>query len=475
MSILQRKSSSVHSTYIRKISDLPIQGIPVKLLLKTHKYFCNNDKCDSKTFSEHFDFVEPKAVRTKRLDEYINKIGLRDNSMDTVRTLEETGIAVSSSTVLRIVKKTKIEEIYNVKNIGIDDFSLKKREIYNSIIVDNDTHKKLEVVKSREQDDVVEVLKLFKNVETVTRDFSITYKNSINEALPNAKQIVDRFHIFKNLTDDLCAYLKRTVSDKIKLIKDVTDVNAKDILTKRQQDKIDTANRKWETIQEAKKLIAEGNTKTFVADKLKITRMTLNTYLKLEAPPIKDSNCIIDNYIPLIKKMIIEKKKTEEIYEAMKKAGYKGKMTVLNMHMKSIKQEVKTNTTYLKRSKIKMLFFYDIEKIKNVDLKQNIEYYLNQNKDLSNIIDLKKEFKEVIFGKNPIQLDVWLNKAKEINVDELNSFINLIESDIDAVKNAIIYNYSNGITEGFNNKTKVIKRQMYGRCSQELLRLKILA
>lgn len=293
--------------------------------------------------------------------------------------------------------------------------------------------------------------------------------------MPNAKQIVDRFHIFKNLTDDLCAYLKRTVSDKIKLIKDVTDVNAKDILTKRQQDKIDTANRKWETIQEAKKLIAEGNTKTFVADKLKITRMTLNTYLKLEAPPIKDSNCIIDNYIPLIKKMIIEKKKTEEIYEAMKKAGYKGKMTVLNMHMKSIKQEVKTNTTYLKRSKIKMLFFYDIEKIKNVDLKQNIEYYLNQNKDLSNIIDLKKEFKEVIFGKNPIQLDVWLNKAKEINVDELNSFINLIESDIDAVKNAIIYNYSNGITEGFNNKTKVIKRQMYGRCSQELLRLKILA
>ena len=58
---------------------------------------------------------------------------------------------------------------------------------------------------------------------------------------------------------------------------------------------------------------------------------------------------------------------------------------------------------------------------------------------------------------------------------ELNSFVNLIESDIDAVKNAIIYNFSNGLTEGFNNKTKVIKRQMYGRCSFDLLRLKILA
>jgi len=51
----------------------------------------------------------------------------------------------------------------------------------------------------------------------------------------------------------------------------------------------------------------------------------------------------------------------------------------------------------------------------------------------------------------------------------------LIIRDLDAVKNSIIYDYSNGVTEGFNNKTKVIKRQMYGRCSQELLRLKVLA
>ncbi len=65
-------------------------------------------------------------------------------------------------------------------------------------------------------------------------------------------------------------------------------------------------------------------------------------------------------------------------------------------------------------------------------------------------------------------------KARLLNVNELNSFVNLIESDIDAVKNAIIYDYSNVLTEDFNNKTKVIKRQMYGRCNQDLLCLKIL-
>ena len=292
--------------------------------------------------------------------------------------------------------------------------------------------------------------------------------------MPNAKQIVDRFHILKNLTDDLCNYLKRTVSDRIKLYKQ-DDFNTKKVLTKRQQDKIDTANRKWELIKEAKQLYQNKHTKTFIAKKLGITRVTLNIYLSLEEPPVKDSNCILDNYLPLIKQCIIDGKKTKEIFEKIKASGYKGKMTVLNMHMKSIRNEVKNNISYLKRSKIKKLFFYNLEDIKNENLKQDIIFYLNQNEELKKIIDLEKEFKNILFSKKPDKLELWLEKAKKLDVIELNSFINLIESDIEAVKNAVIYNFSNGLTEGFNNKTKVIKRQMYGRCNFDLLRLKILA
>lgn len=292
--------------------------------------------------------------------------------------------------------------------------------------------------------------------------------------MPNAKQIVDRFHILKNLTDDLCNYLKRTVSDRIKLYKQ-DDFNTKEVLTKRQQDKIDTANRKWELIKEAKQLYQNKHTKTFIAKKLGITRVTLNIYLSLNEPPVKDNNCILDNYLPLIKQCIIDGKKTKEIFEKIKASGYKGKMTVLNMHMKSIRNEVKNNISYLKRSKIKKLFFYNLEDIKNENLKQDIIFYLNQNEELKKIIDLEKEFKNILFSKKPDKLELWLEKAKKLDVIELNSFINLIESDIDAVKNAVIYNFSNGLTEGFNNKTKVIKRQMYGRCNFDLLRLKILA
>ena len=128
---------------------------------------------------------------------------------------------------------------------------------------------------------------------------------------------------------------------------------------------------------------------------------------------------------------------------------------------------MRTNTKYLKRSKVKKLLFRDIEELKDENLKKDLKEYLETN--------CIREFKEVIFPKKVRKLSYWIKKAKKINVKELNSFITLIESDIEAVKNAIKYEYSNGLTEGFNNKTKVIKRVMYGRCSFDLLRLKILA
>ena len=125
---------------------------------------------------------------------------------------------IPNNTVLRVVKKTNVTVDYDVENLGIDNFSSKKIEIFNTIFVKNDTRKKVEVINSREKENVVEKLKLFTKVKTVTRDFSQTYKNAISEALPKSKQIVDRFHIFKNLTDDLNDYIKRNVAERLKMI-----------------------------------------------------------------------------------------------------------------------------------------------------------------------------------------------------------------------------------------------------------------
>jgi len=100
-----QKSSKIHSIYTRTIKDLPIQNHEVKLVLNVKKYFCINNRCKHTTFAEPFDFVEPKAVRTNRLTEYVSRIGLRNSSMDTARDLKDNSINLSVWTVLRIIKK----------------------------------------------------------------------------------------------------------------------------------------------------------------------------------------------------------------------------------------------------------------------------------------------------------------------------------------------------------------------------------
>ena len=102
-----QESEKVHSTYKRTISDLPIQNYKVKLIINVKKYFCNNTKCQHTTFAEPLEFIEDNAIRTKRLDNYINKIGLKTSSKDAERQIKDTHVNISNNTILRIIKKNK--------------------------------------------------------------------------------------------------------------------------------------------------------------------------------------------------------------------------------------------------------------------------------------------------------------------------------------------------------------------------------
>lgn len=69
---------------------------------------------------------------------------------------------------------------------------------------------------------------------------------------------------------------------------------------------------------------------------------------------------------------------------------------------------------------------------------------------------------------------MWIEKASSLKIDELDTYINGLQYDIVAVKNAICYKYSNGLAEGSVNKIKLTKRIMYGRNSFQLLKAKLL-
>jgi transposase len=73
-----------------------------------------------------------------------------------------------------------------------------------------------------------------------------------------------------------------------------------------------------------------------------------------------------------------------------------------------------------------------------------------------------------------IEWYTFREKANNLKIRKIDKFANVLKRDMQAVRNAIVYEYNNGIAEGSVNKLKVIKRIMYGRNKFEMLRQKVL-
>ena len=93
---------------------------------------------------------------------------------------------------------------------------------------------------------------------------------------------------------------------------------------------------------------------------------------------------------------------------------------------------------------------------------------------IGQIYDVVHEFKETLFSKEAKNLQLWIEEASQLHIDEINSFIGGITRDRAAVIKAIKLDYNNGLAEGSVNKLKVAKRIMYGRNSFQLLKSKLL-
>ena len=76
----------------------------------------------------------------------------------------------------------------------------------------------------------------------------------------------------------------------------------------------------------------------------------------------------------------------------------------------------------------------------------------------------------------PIPAPFWTHdsKTRYPAVTAIETFAAGVRQDEGAVKAALSMPWSNGQTEGQVNKLKLIKRQMYGRASFDLLRRRVL-
>ena len=101
--------------------------------------------------------------------------------------------------------------------------------------------------------------------------------------------------------------------------------------------------------------------------------------------------------------------------------------------------------------------------------------HICQNADVEKLYTIVQRFIKIVRERIVDDFDKWLEDAIAINIPAVSSFVGGIRKDYEAVYAALKHHWSNGQVEGQVTRLKLIKRQMYGRASFELLRARMLA
>lgn len=120
-------SHFIHSSYQRKIKDLPAFGNKVQLQLTVRRFYCRNPACPRKVFTERFrEHFAPYLRKTIRLQEKLLKISLLMGGNPGERLCRSLSIQISSSSLIRLIRRQNPFVANPVTVLGIDDWAVRK-------------------------------------------------------------------------------------------------------------------------------------------------------------------------------------------------------------------------------------------------------------------------------------------------------------------------------------------------------------
>lgn len=246
--------------------------------------------------------------------------------------------------------------------------------------------------------------------------------------------------------------------------------------------------------EEVKELQQEGFKPTSIANKLGIARQTATKYCKMDSLPGRNSKLRNEyyKYDAYVEREAASGKPLRAIHQEICQMGFSGSLTPFYDHYKylsdghrgyrarSWKPNPKKHKPQDDRSAllpVKSIASVIDKAMKGRNLDESHKKTLDTLMSLGwfrEMYEAMKEFCKLIKGNEAVELVRWMKRYWKTDIQSLKTFIIGIKRDFQAVRNTIKLNITNGITEGFVNKLKVVKRSMYGKAGLELLKNKLI-
>ncbi len=163
------------------------------------------------------------------------------------------------------------------------------------------------------------------------------------------------------------------------------------------------------------------------------------------------------------------------LFDELRARGYQGWLTVVQDYLRSVRAAFPPATPRKPPSVREVTGWITRRPDRLTDEQtQHLNSILVRCPQLDETAQHVRNFAELMAQREGHQLEEWMGKVEADDLPDLRSFVTGLRQDLQAVVNGLSLPYSSGAVEGHNNRTKMLKRQMFGRAGLPLLRKRIL-
>jgi transposase len=490
-------SQRVHSYYERCVQDMPCSGRSVELRVKVRRFFCGNTGCARRIFTERLpDLVAPHARRTERLGQVMQRIGLLVGGSAAVQIVRCWPIRTSRWTILRTVRAVKALPSQTPRVLGVDDWAMRRGHRYGTILVNLEAAQVIDLLPDREADTLAGWLQTHPGVEIISRDRAGAYAEGARRGAPQAIQVADRWHLFKNLGEALTTLLGRhrralkqihTTADPVTL----PENEARSEMPLRSA----TAQRRYERFEQVRHMRETGLTISAIAGLTHLDRKTIRGYLNTDRFP---------DWLPTTRQSRVSKlapyhdylrtgsadghRTVRQLWRDIQVQGYTGGLSAVATFLAHLDHPVSPpiartlaspkpltpRSAKMTPRRATWLLLSRPDELTQ-EQRQQAQQITQLHPEITQMTALAQAFVHIFRERIVDAFDSWLQHSLHSAIRELRSFARGIQRDYAAVNAALTLPWSNGMVEGQVNRLKFVKRQMFGRAHFDLLRLRILA
>ncbi len=209
----------LHQNNELTIRDLPWGEQDVYLKINRRQMRCQ--KCGKK-FTEELECVRKKRSFTER---FRKKIISEVLNSDIKNVAKRNGVSEQEiETMLKdIGKELENKKPRGLRRLGIDEIAVVKGQgNYYVVLVDLDKGVIIGLIEKRTEEEISKYLKawgeeILSQILEVSIDFWKPYKKVAKKLMPQAEIVADRFHVMKQVTDELDAQRRKSKKEAIAL------------------------------------------------------------------------------------------------------------------------------------------------------------------------------------------------------------------------------------------------------------------